>query len=89
MQNIRESLADPDQPGTYLWDKLDGFEGEEHNSLEKSPDLQEKVRLAIMQGFIDPEEFNGVRKRPLRFNGESWSLVPDDCAIRNFDMIFY
>ena len=62
MQNIRENLVDPNQPGTYLWDKLDGYEGEERNSLDKSPDLQEKVRRDITQGFIDPEDFNGVRK---------------------------
>jgi hypothetical protein len=64
LQNIREYMADPEKPGEYLWDRLDGYEGEEHNCLDKSPDLQEKVKLAITQGFIDPDDFNGVRKQP-------------------------
>jgi len=39
---------------------LDGFDGDEKNSLDKHPDLQEKVKRVITQGFIDPEDWNGV-----------------------------
>ncbi|KAJ5034958.1 uncharacterized protein L3040_008225 [Drepanopeziza brunnea f. sp. 'multigermtubi'] len=61
LEGIRTFLADPDAPGTYRWDALDGYdsEGVEKNSLEKHPDLQEKVRRCITQGFIDAEDFNG------------------------------
>ena len=56
-------MQDPDAPeGTYRWDFLDGYEGEENNSLDKTPDLQAKVRRVIEQGFVDPEDFNGVRE---------------------------
>jgi hypothetical protein len=57
---MRENLADPDNPGSYRWDMLDGYDGDDKNSLERHPDLQEKVRRVITQGFIDPEDFNGV-----------------------------
>ena len=60
LQNIRNNLEDPNSPGTYRWDFLDGYEGDEKNSLDKHPELQEKVRRVITQGFIDPEDFNGV-----------------------------
>ncbi|KIN07976.1 hypothetical protein OIDMADRAFT_110631 [Oidiodendron maius Zn] len=59
LQNIRNNLEDPNSPGTYRWDFLDGYEGDEKNSLDKHPELQEKVRRVITQGFIDPEDFNG------------------------------
>ncbi|KAI9047017.1 hypothetical protein LZ554_009091 [Drepanopeziza brunnea f. sp. 'monogermtubi'] len=61
LEGIRNLLADPDAPGKYRWDALDGYdsEGVEKNSLEKHPDLQEKVRRCITQGFIDAEDFNG------------------------------
>ncbi len=39
---------------------LDGYEGDEPSSLVHYPDLQKKVRRVIMQGYIDPEDFNGV-----------------------------
>ena len=47
--------------GIYRWDFLDGYDGEEKGSLEGHPDLQEKVRRVVTQGFIDPDDFNGVR----------------------------
>lgn len=56
--NMRNYLGKPD--GTYQWDALDGYEGGEKNSLDHHPDLQEKVRDAITNGFIDPDDFNGV-----------------------------
>ncbi|KAE8454507.1 hypothetical protein EG329_000130 [Mollisiaceae sp. DMI_Dod_QoI] len=59
LQNIRAKLEDPSAPGTYKWDYLDGYEGDEKGSLERYPDMQEKVRRCINQGFIDPEDFNG------------------------------
>jgi len=60
IQNIRNNLEDPNHPGVYRWDFLDGYEGDEKNSLDKHPDLQEKVRRVITQGFIDPDDWNGV-----------------------------
>jgi len=60
IQHLREALADPGQPDGYNWDMLDGYEGDEPSSLLHHPDLQAKVRRVIMQGFIDPEDFNGV-----------------------------
>jgi hypothetical protein len=60
LQNLRASLADREYPGTYRWDRLDGYDGaDDKNSLEIHPDMQEKVRRVITQGFIDPEDFNG------------------------------
>ncbi|PBP15362.1 hypothetical protein BUE80_DR013901 [Diplocarpon rosae] len=61
IEGIRNFLVDPANPGTYRWDMLDGYdsEGAEKNSLERKPDLQEKVRRCIIQGFIDEEDFNG------------------------------
>jgi len=68
---MREYLGDHDNPGSYHWDMLDGYDGEDKNSLEHHPALQEKVRRVITQGFIDPEDFNGVNgtiiKSPLSF----------------------
>lgn len=58
IQNIREALDDGN--GGYRWDYLDGYDGDEKGSLQKSPELQAKVRRCITQGFIDPEDFNGV-----------------------------
>jgi hypothetical protein len=60
IEKIRNNLEDPDHPGVYRWDFLDGYEGDEKNSLDKHPELQDKVRRVIEQGFIDPEDFNGV-----------------------------
>jgi hypothetical protein len=34
------------------------------------PDLQEKVKRVITQGFIDPEDFNGVSY--FGFVGKGW-----------------
>lgn len=58
MENLRKNL-DPEGTGNYNWEALDGYEGDEKNSLDKSPDLQAKVRRCIEQGFIDPDDFNG------------------------------
>lgn len=55
-------LADPTKPDGYNWDFLDGYEGDEKNSLDKRPELQAKVRRVIMQGYIDPEDWNGVSR---------------------------
>lgn len=60
LQNIRSGIADPNNPGQYLWDWLDGYDGEDKNGLQGSPDLQAKVRRVITQGFIDPEDWRGV-----------------------------
>ncbi|RKF63722.1 putative zf-parp type zinc finger protein, partial [Erysiphe neolycopersici] len=59
LQNIRNAL-DHNDSGEYIWDVLDGYQGiDEKSSLEHYPDLQEKVRRVITQGFIDPEDFKG------------------------------
>jgi hypothetical protein len=57
---MRDNLEDPNQPGVYRWDFLDGYDGGEKHSLDHHPDLQEKVRRVVTQGFIDPEDWNGV-----------------------------
>ncbi|KAG4443504.1 hypothetical protein IFR05_000977 [Cadophora sp. M221] len=59
LQGLRTLVEDPDTPGSYRWDMLDGFESGDKNSLDKNPALQEKVRRCITQGFIDHEDFNG------------------------------
>jgi hypothetical protein len=68
LQNIREYLENPNKPGEYRFDYLDGYDGEEKNSLDRHPDLQEKVRRVIHQGFIDPEDWNGVSAPLYSFN---------------------
>jgi hypothetical protein len=60
LKNLREKLEDSNKPGTYLWDYLDGYDDDDKSSLRNHPDMQEKVRRVITQGFIDPEDFNGV-----------------------------
>ena len=61
LQHLREALADPDQPDGYNWEMLDGYGDEDDKfSLSDHPELQEKVRRVIMQGFIDHEDWNGV-----------------------------
>lgn len=59
IKNMRDYLANP-ATGGYNWDALDGYEGDEKNSLSRAPDLQDKVRKAIEQGHVDDEDFNGV-----------------------------
>ncbi|TAQ86629.1 hypothetical protein B7494_g5043 [Chlorociboria aeruginascens] len=61
LQNLRTYLEGDDAVGSgvYRWDFLDGLEDEGKGSLIGHPDLQEKVRRCITQGFIDPEDFNG------------------------------
>lgn len=34
-------------------------------TYSEHPDLQEKIRRVIEQGFIDAEDFNGVRGREI------------------------
>ncbi|KAI6712982.1 hypothetical protein JHW43_004451, partial [Diplocarpon mali] len=62
IEGIRNLILDPANPGTYRWDMLDGYdsEGIEKNSLERKPELQEKVRRCITQGLIDEYDFNGL-----------------------------
>ena len=61
IKHIRDIIEDPEHPGVYRWDYLDGYEGDEKNSLDKHPDLQEKVRNVITNGKHDLGDFNGVR----------------------------
>jgi hypothetical protein len=57
---LREYLEEPGEPGTYRWDFFAGYDDEGVSGLVNHPDLQEKVRRVVTQGFIDPEDFNGV-----------------------------
>ncbi|PVH86232.1 zf-PARP-domain-containing protein [Cadophora sp. DSE1049] len=59
LESLRKSIEDPEEPGTYRWDMLDGYDSGDKNSLDKRPDLQDTVRRCITQGFIDPEDWNG------------------------------
>ncbi|KAK0105767.1 hypothetical protein ONS95_004286 [Cadophora gregata] len=59
LESLRRSIEDPEEPGTYRWDMLDGYDSGDKSSLDKRPDLQETVRRCITQGFIDPEDWNG------------------------------
>ncbi|KHJ35347.1 putative zf-parp type zinc finger protein [Erysiphe necator] len=59
LQNIRNTL-DHNGSGDYTWDALDGYYGaDEKSSLEHFPDLQDKVRRVVTQGYIDSEDFKG------------------------------
>jgi hypothetical protein len=68
LQNLRGYLEDPKNPGTYRWDFLDGYDEEGKSGLVSKPDLQEKVRRVVTQGYIDPEDWNGVRLTSIIFN---------------------
>lgn len=59
LQSVRAAL-DPEGTGNYDFSMLDGYDSEDRGSLDDYPDLQEKVRRVITQGFIDAEDFNGV-----------------------------
>jgi hypothetical protein len=56
---MREYL-DSEGTGNYEWDRLDGYDDEGKGGLVGWPEYQEKVRKVVTQGFIDPEDFNGV-----------------------------
>ncbi|KAG4029154.1 hypothetical protein MFRU_017g00900 [Monilinia fructicola] len=61
LQNLRNYLEDERKPnsGNYLWDKMDGYNDGGKGSLDDHPELQEKVRRVVTQGFIDPEDWKG------------------------------
>lgn len=61
---------------------LDGFESGDKNSLDKKPQLQEKVRRCITQGFIDPEDYNGVSFESLCYPFEHRSIADTMCRIQ-------
>jgi len=58
LQNMRQQLSTG--PNEYDFDMLDGYDDDDPSGLKSHPDLQEKVRRVITQGFIDPEDWNGV-----------------------------
>ena len=60
---MRETL-DPDGTGDYRWDMLDGYDDDGKGGLVGRPDLQEKVRRVITQGYIDAEDWKGVSSAP-------------------------
>lgn len=68
LQNMREYL-DPNGTGDYRWDMLDGYDDEGKGGLAGRPDLQEKVRRCITQGYIDAEDWKGVSSIP-------WIMIP-------------
>ncbi|QSZ36971.1 hypothetical protein DSL72_009063 [Monilinia vaccinii-corymbosi] len=61
LENLRKYLEDERKPnsGSYLWDKMDGYNDGGKGSLDDHPELQEKVRRVVTQGFIDPEDWKG------------------------------
>ncbi|KAF5605879.1 uvsb pi-3 kinase [Fusarium pseudocircinatum] len=52
LENVRELCQQGD--GSFDCDLIDGYD-----ELVDHPDVQEKVRRCINQGFIDPEDFKG------------------------------
>ncbi|KAF4947550.1 hypothetical protein FGADI_10333 [Fusarium gaditjirri] len=52
LENVRELCQQGD--GSFDCDLIDGYD-----ELVEHPDVQEKVRRCINQGFIDPEDFKG------------------------------
>ncbi|ESZ90454.1 hypothetical protein SBOR_9148 [Sclerotinia borealis F-4128] len=61
LQNLRKYLEDERKPGSgdYLWDKMDGYNDGGKGSLDNHPELQEKVRRVVTQGYIDSEDWKG------------------------------
>ncbi|KAJ8069462.1 hypothetical protein OCU04_003116 [Sclerotinia nivalis] len=57
LENMRTYLEDG--KGGYMWDKLDGYNDGGKGSLDDHPEMQEKVRRVVTQGFIDPEDWKG------------------------------
>ncbi|APA11355.1 hypothetical protein SS1G_11605 [Sclerotinia sclerotiorum 1980 UF-70] len=57
LENMRNYLEDG--KGGYMWDKLDGYNDGGKGSLDDHPEMQEKVRRVVTQGFIDPEDWKG------------------------------
>lgn len=48
---MQDNLENVGNAGTYRWDMLDGLEDEDKNSLSGHPELQAKVREAIISGY--------------------------------------
>ena len=67
IENLRKYLEDPNQPGIYRWDFMDGYDEDGKSGLASKPDLQEKVRRVVTQGHIDPEDWNGVSSSAVTF----------------------
>ncbi|KAM3066546.1 hypothetical protein ACMFMG_002261 [Clarireedia jacksonii] len=61
LENLRLYLEGDDNHGSgeYRWDFLDGYDDSGKGGLDGHPDLQEKVRRVVEQGFIDPEDWKG------------------------------
>lgn len=57
---MRKYLEKTEDSGDYDWDKMDGYNDGGKGSLDDHPDMQEKVRRVVTQGFIDPEDWKGV-----------------------------
>ncbi|TGO57966.1 hypothetical protein BCON_0060g00400 [Botryotinia convoluta] len=57
LENMRNYLEDG--KGGYMFDKMDGYNDGGKGSLDDHPEMQEKVRRVVMQGFIDPEDWKG------------------------------
>lgn len=88
LQNLRLYLEGEDNQnsGNYRWDFLDGYDGDDKGSLEGHPELQEKVRRVVTQGYIDPEDFNGVGPHKcLRIRAIETLLFTDFTAIGSRD----
>ncbi|ATZ53018.1 hypothetical protein BCIN_08g06320 [Botrytis cinerea B05.10] len=57
LENMRNYLED--NKGGYMFDKMDGYNDGGKGSLDDHPEMQEKVRRVVIQGFIDPEDWKG------------------------------
>ncbi|KAF7922069.1 uncharacterized protein EAE98_008280 [Botrytis deweyae] len=57
LENMRNYLEDG--KGGYMFDKMDGYNDGGKGSLDDHPEMQEKVRRVVVQGFIDPEDWKG------------------------------
>ncbi|TGO24087.1 hypothetical protein BPAE_0112g00050 [Botrytis paeoniae] len=57
LENMRNYLEDG--KGGYMFDKMDGYNDGGKGSLDDHPEMQEKVRRVVIQGFIDPEDWKG------------------------------
>ncbi|TGO14473.1 hypothetical protein BTUL_0052g00100 [Botrytis tulipae] len=57
LENMRNYLEDG--KGGYMFDKMDGYNDGGKGSLDDHPEMQEKVRRVVIQGYIDPEDWKG------------------------------
>lgn len=64
LQKVAETATKAD--GSFDFDAIDGYD-----EMGDHPDLQAKIRKAVKQGHIAPEDFNGVGCFPFL---EAWGV---------------